>query len=266
MHVVPPMIVQWDVSKPRPSWEIYERLVARLLVNDLSTDMCVTTNAQVPGLISGAVRQVDVLIDARHTTDNSRRIVVDAKKRRRKIDIQHVESFEAFMKDVGATHGYLVSPSGHSEAAERRAQDAITIFIVPLEHIESIDPSSWPACLGSKCREGRVFWDGYPEMSLVVRKMSGPLLAEPTTLTFVHFVGKCDRCGRFHVKCLTCGELFSLDDDEGDHKCRCNLPWFWLASIEQDEHGTPSAELHVIAATGRVMTVTRRPHVKPTRA
>src|SRR6266511_3891389 len=138
-------------SEARPAWEIYERLIARLMVDQLGTDVCVTPNARVRGRISDAVRQIDVLIDARHDTDNSRRIVVEAKKRRRKIDVKDVEALEGLMKDVGATHGYLVAPTGHSPAAEQRAQEAITISIVPLEYIEQIEPSKWPRCLGAAC-------------------------------------------------------------------------------------------------------------------
>lgn len=246
-------------AKPRPDWQVYERLIARLLLDDLSTDLCVTANAQVMGLISRTPRQIDVLIDARHDTDNSRRIIVDAKKRRRRIDVPQVEAFESFMKDVGATHGYLVSPAGHSKAAERRAQQAITIWIVPLERVDAIDPSSWPACQGPKCKNGRVFWDGFPEVSMTVQKVVAAVLMPPERLAFVHYTGKCDRCGRFHVKCLTCKDTLSFDDDDGEHQCGCKLPWFWLASIEQDEHGVPSAELHLVMGTGKVQTVNRRP-------
>src|SRR5688572_2528259 len=89
----------------RPLWQRYERLVARLLVEQTASDLCVTANARVRGRVSGAARQVDVLIDSRHDTDNSRRIVVDAKLHRRKIDIKDVEEFEGFMKDVGAKYG-----------------------------------------------------------------------------------------------------------------------------------------------------------------
>ena len=92
----------------QPDWKKYERLVARLMANQISTDLCVTLNAHVKGIISGRSRQLDALIDSRHDTDNSRRIIVDAKKRTRKVDITHVEAFQGLMEDVGATHGYLV--------------------------------------------------------------------------------------------------------------------------------------------------------------
>jgi restriction endonuclease len=227
-------------------WELYERFIARLMVDQISTDLCVTPNARIKGTISRRIRQLDVLIDRRHDTDNSRRIIVDAKMRRRKIDVVQVEAFEGLMKDVEATHGVLVCPIGHTKAAEKRAQRAITIRLVPLSYLLHFDPSQWDRCQKKGCDRGHVFWDGYPELSL------------GGVLRFVHSVGKCDRCGRFHVKCYRCGELFSMTD-ESDYQCRCKPLWFWLSSIEQDPKGRHSAELHVVLANGRVITVDRRP-------
>src|SRR5689334_1605865 len=132
-------------SRPK-DWEVYERFIARLIADEAPTDLCVTSNARIKGVISGRERQVDVLIDSRHDTDNSRRIVVDAKRRTRKIDVVQVEAFESFMKDVGANHGYLVCPVGHTKAAEKRAQKAISISLVPLHRLKDFDPTLWPRC------------------------------------------------------------------------------------------------------------------------
>lgn len=242
-------------------WELYERMIARLIADQLATDLCVTPNARVVGRISGRSRQLDVLIDSRHDTDNNRRIIVDAKKRKRKIDVTDVEAFRGLMEDVGATHGYLISPSGHTKAAEKRAQMAVSMRIIPLDHIENFDPSTWPACNDARCRHGRVFWDGYPEFSLALKSLDDSADEATKIVSFVHYVGKCDRCGRFHVWCLTCDALLSPpadDDDDTGHQCHCKAPWFWLASIEQDDHGNRSAELHAVLGTGQVITVDRR--------
>lgn len=211
------------------------------------------------GRISGRSRQIDALIDARHDSDNSRRIIVDAKKRKRRIDITDVEAFRGLMDDVGATHGYLICPSGHTKAAEKRAQMAVTISLVPLDHLPNFDPSKWPLCRNTACKQGRVFWDGYPELSPVV--MHG---AQRVRVPFVHSVGKCDRCGRFHVECHRCGDILSVPEDQQDdfgHQCRCGPPWFWIASTEQDKEGASSAELHAVLmnAPPRPVTFNRRP-------
>jgi hypothetical protein len=249
------------MKQPRPDWELYERMIARLVADQSATDLCVSPNARIIGSISKISRQIDVLIEARHDTDNSRRVVVDAKKRRRKIDVKDVEAFLGLMQDVKATHGYLVSPSGHTIAAEKRSQMAVSIRIVPIDRLENFDPSTWPRCKSPRCRDGRVFWDGYPELFLKLRAVGAPAEQEPKTLSFVHYVGKCDRCGLFHVWCTTCGDILSVPEDDADdhgHQCHCRLPWFRLASLEEDEEGSKSAELHAVLGTGQVITADRR--------
>jgi len=244
-----------------PDWQLYERLVARMMADQLSTAYAVTPNAHVLGRISGRSRQIDVLVDLRHDSDNSRRLVVDAKRRRRRVTINDVEAFRGLMEDVGATHGYLVCPHGHTKAAERRAQEKVFIRLVPLDCLEGFDPSTWPQCEAPKCSGGRVFWDGYPELTMRLRSADMSMDNDELLISYVHCVGKCDRCGTFNVKCLTCGDMLSLperDPDDCGHQCRCKPPWFWLASVESDEHGVASAELHVVTASGEPMTVDRR--------
>lgn len=245
------------VSRETPEWELYERLVARMMVEQLETGLCVTPNAHIVGRITGVRRQIDVLIETRHDTDNSRRIIVDAKKRSRKMDVKDVESFRGLMEDVGATHGYLVSPTGYTKTAEKRAQTAVSIRIVPLDRLEDFDPSTWPPCQKKGCVHGRVFWDGYPELTMVLQPLHA---SEPAYYPAVHYVGKCDRCGRFHVRCLVCNDILAPPEDDDDDyglQCSCGPPWFWLASIEEDEDGHDSAELHV-CTIGQVITVDRR--------
>src|SRR6266851_839840 len=102
-----------------------------------------------------------------------------------------------------------------------------------------------------------VFWDGYPELAVKAVPVSVLVGLKPQLLSYVYYVGKCDQCGRFHVKCLTCGDILAPpdgDDDDIGHQCQCRLPGFWLASTEEDEHGAKSAELHAVLGTGRVIT------------
>ena len=246
-----------EMAKPSPNWELYERMIARMVSDQLSTEFCVTPNAHIIGVISKRRRQIDVLIDSRHDTDNSRRIIIDAKIKNRKIDINDVEALLGLMEDVEATHGYLICPAGYTKAAERRAQEVVSIRIIPLDRLENFDPSTWPACMNTKCKNGRIFWDGYPVFLMTILPWGE---RETKDISYIHYVGKCDRCGRFHVKCLTCGDLLSprenCSDDIG-HQCSCKPLWFWLASIEPDEHGRNSAELHAVSIKG-LITVDRR--------
>ena len=56
-------------------------MIARLIADQSATDICVTPNAKVMGKISRTTRQIDVLMDARHDTDNTRPLIIDAKHR-----------------------------------------------------------------------------------------------------------------------------------------------------------------------------------------
>jgi hypothetical protein len=261
MRLLVPSAILKAMKKTQPEWEAYERMVARLAADQIKSDLCVTPNARVTGKISGRSRQVDVLIDARHDTDNSRRIIVDAKKRKRKIDVKDVESFLGLMQDAGATHGYLVSPAGHTKAAEKRAQMAVSIRIVPVDRLANFDPSTWPKCRDPRCKHGRIFWDGYPELSVALRPVEGNGGQREQLVAFLHYVGKCDRCGLFHVWCTRCDAILPVPHQDGDdgHQCSCKPPWFWLASTEEDGDGARSVELHAVLATGPIITVDRRP-------
>jgi hypothetical protein len=89
------------------------------------------------GAITGIKRQVDVLIDARVAEDVLRRVIVDAKFRRRKIDVTDVEAFEGMMKDCRAQRGLLVCSNGFTEAALRRAQEAARLFHARFTSLDS---------------------------------------------------------------------------------------------------------------------------------
>lgn len=249
------------MKQDRPNWEIYERMIARLFADQIDTDLCVTPNARIVGSISNRSRQIDILIEARHDTDNTRRIIIDAKNRKRKITVNDVEAFQGLMTDVGATHGYLVAPSGFTDSSVKRAQELVSIRIIPPDFVENFDPSTWPKCKNDRCAHGRVFWDGYPEVSMKLLPIDGQSRSPAIDKAFVHYVGKCDRCGRFHVLCITCNDILPIpenDDSDFGHQCSCKLPWFWIASVEQDEKGRKSGELHLVLGTGEFQTVDRR--------
>lgn len=202
-------------------WRAYERLVALLSSNEYEDSLTVIPNARVTGLISKRKRQIDILIDYRFNVDLNRRIIIDAKDRKRPIDIKDVESFEGLMKDVCAKRGILVCANGHTKAALRRAQENIGIRIISSDEIDNLDFSSWDNCLHLKCKNGLVLWDAAPGV-----------IVEGTVI--IHFIGKCDECGKFHVWCCSCGNRKVLQIED-DWQCACQGPWFWLTSIEKDE-------------------------------
>jgi hypothetical protein len=84
----------------------------------------ITRNAKVLGRISQTLRQIDVLIEAQ-VLDSPVRVIVDAKKRSKPIDVNDVESFIAMMADVEAHRGILVSTNGYTKTAVSRAHNEV---------------------------------------------------------------------------------------------------------------------------------------------
>lgn len=209
------------------SWKKYERFVAELCSEDYqSPSVTVIPNAKIKGCFSQTTRQIDVLIDSRFGDDRSRRIIVDAKKYNRPLNVKDVESFHGMMLDCSSKVGILVCPNGYSAAAKKRAQDFINLKIVSLEELENLDLELWDDCFSDNCDEkfkrGLVLWDA---------PMGIGSLASPVS---VSCIGKCDVCGDFHIWCWDCDKKFSLSD-ENDAQCNCEHPWFWLTVTEEDE-------------------------------
>ncbi|GMU09650.1 hypothetical protein ASNO1_59040 [Corallococcus caeni] len=213
-----------------------------LLESEKGSDMLtVVPNAHLVGAITGIKRQVDVLIDARVAEDVSRRVIVDAKFRRRKIDVTDVEAFEGMMKDCRAQRGLLICSNGFTEAALRRAQEAITIRLLPAESVEHLDLSSWEPCLGTcavKARGKSGGWVLY-DQPLGFFTRDSPLS--------IQVVGKCDGCSDFHVWCWDCGTHLALCGEEAKAQCSCAR--FWLTSRESEGRDERGNQLESIALT-----------------
>ena len=122
-----------------PDWRIYERVAACFEIEAASMDVSVTPNASLFGAISGVRRQIDILIDARWDEGTERRIIFDAKRRKRKIDVKDVEMFEGLMRDVRASRGVIVCSNGWTKAARTRADEHIDIKLMSVEEAEEID-------------------------------------------------------------------------------------------------------------------------------
>ena len=186
-----------------PTWRVYERCVSAFCMeNFTSLDATVIPNASLVGGINSRKRQIDVLVDRRWYGNSTKRILVDAKMRRRAVDVKQVEAFEGMMKDCGADHGIIVCTNGYTAGARRRAQDLITIMLLNFD--DAVDEFGWQfdACLACGDRgddvPGAVLWD-----YLVTGSGNAWVMLE---------VGKCDKCRTFNVCCQDCGTRFYVPD------------------------------------------------------
>ncbi len=197
-------LLNMNEHEPELRWRVYERVVAALEAEGCGIEYSVTPNARLVGAISRVERQVDVLIDLRWSEDLTGRTIVDAKNYASKIDVRDVELFEGMMRDCGAVRGVLVCPNGYTPAAERRAQDAITIKLLTSSEVDGFSWAQYDGCLGEcneklNCeRNGMVLWDGQHSLGVGGDGTVGGWA--------IVFTGKCDRCHNFHVWCWDCGE------------------------------------------------------------
>jgi hypothetical protein len=208
--------------KMPPDWRIYERVAACFEVESASMNASVLVNASLVGSISQVKRQIDILVDARWTEGVERRIIFDAKLRKRKINVKDVEAFEGLMRDVKASRGVLVCSSGYTGAALARADRNIDIRIMEADMAAELDHAAIDPCplcrIDKRMADGLVFWDGQL----------------PLPLGFgwaIVFTGKCDVCHSFAFWCWDCGEKLVVPDDE-TYVCGCERTW----CIERDEN------------------------------
>lgn len=100
-------------------WKDYEKQIEAHFVEEYPSAR-ITGNAKLPGRYSGIDRQIDLLIEVQ-ACDLSFRIVVDAKCRNQRIDVNDLESFLGLVRDVGAHKAIMISTEGYTEAAIQRA-------------------------------------------------------------------------------------------------------------------------------------------------
>ncbi len=237
-----------------PAWLIYERCVATFAVEEFGgIETTITSNAKILGEISGQERQIDVLVDTRWDARTDGRIIIDAKEHADKIDINDVEAFEGMMRDCRAHHGVIVCTNGHTEGAERRAEDAITITLLTFEQALKFDWAFKPClgpCLtksGRKRQRGMVLWGEY-----IPTGFNG--------LWVIVQTGKCDGCHSFHVWCWDCGVRFIVPN-EHVVKCDCEeREWASVPESPESGHvGEPQSIWLMVREGGLPIALDRRP-------
>ncbi len=204
-----------DSAGGAPCWRIYERVVACFEAQAGRMNASVTPNASIIGSISGVRRQIDVLVDVRWETNANRRVVFDAKLRKRKLTVQDVDAFVGLMTDVQAARGVLVCANGWTKAAKGRADRTIELRLMTEQESEEVDHAAMEPC--PHCRpksskiKGVVFWDG-----------QFPL---PLGGWAIVFTGKCDVCRSFAFWCWDCG-IKDVVPDGTRYECGCERLWF----------------------------------------
>jgi len=105
-----------------PKWKQFEELAAEIQ-RELTPDAKIQTHIKRKGRRSETWREIDILIEIREGQFDLS-IAIDCKDYKDPVDTKDVEAFIAMVEDLDVTKGAIVSASGFSKPAIRRAKDA----------------------------------------------------------------------------------------------------------------------------------------------
>src|SRR4051794_38934892 len=107
-------------EEKRTTWQEFEALVERLH-RGLHRGAKITRDDRILGVNSRCKRQIDIAI--RHKVGpNDILIIVECKRRSRKVDIDGMNAFAAAREDVRAHLGIMVSEKGFTNGARHIAE------------------------------------------------------------------------------------------------------------------------------------------------
>jgi Restriction endonuclease len=197
------------MANDEAKWKVYERMAAKL--EEGFQNCSVVLNHKVIGRRSGVERQVDVWVTGM-VGGHEAQVAVECRLYARKVGIKDVEAFHGFIDDVGADRGVIISPSGFTEGATRRAE-RIELKTLTFEEAEDFD---WSAYWEQE-------WEDEHHRFYTCRSCGGDISWEKDQLTGK--AGTCRSCGAFHVWCHRCNCVhpyeLSTRDKHFFHTIRC---------------------------------------------
>lgn len=201
------------MKKKDAKWKIYENTVASL--KSKYRDSKVQLNKRIKGRRSGVKRQVDVWVSA-DVSGATIKIAVECRcYEKEPIGIKDVDAFYGFLDDVGANKGVMISNSGFTKGAKKRADGAI-IELTPLT-LEDAEQFDWAEYVTDACQISGCW--GNIQWNEMICAEGGSMEPPP------YKAGFCDSCGSFHLRCGNCGTTKAYEQ-ESDVQCDgCEVRW-----------------------------------------
>jgi hypothetical protein len=190
--------------EPEPDWKLYENAIAEI---EESLENCeVKQNYKPIGKLSGVQRQVDVWLSTKIGNNHEVTVAIECRRYNKPVAIKDVEAFVGFLEDVGANKGVMISHSGYTEGAQKRAEAAgIDLKILTVEEAEDFD---WEEFVQNSCQAeecfGTIRWDFSDGDSEA---------------------GRCSNCGSFHITCGNCGWVGLYAEADTEHCAGCDMRW-----------------------------------------
>jgi hypothetical protein len=204
-----PLITPFDLqpeAKPDPKWLVYQKAVAQM--KESFGDCEVIHDHRVMGRRSGIERKVDIWLSVTVGGKHTITVAVECKCFEvAPVQIKDVDAFYGFLDDVGSNKGVMISNTGFTDGAKKRADGStLELETLTLEEAEEFD---WAEYL-DECET-----PGYGCTGSIHWEFEDGKGSE---------AGFCGGCGSLHVKCGECGTVGAYD---GDHfKCDgCDARW-----------------------------------------
>ncbi len=193
------------------NWQEYQAAVGMMYVN-MGFMGTVKQNSYIPNRVTGQNRQVDVWWEM-DIEGHKISTLIDAKFRKKKIDVKVVEEIEALASAVKANKIIIVTNKGWTRPALKRAEFSNTDLrlLTVVEALDLIVPNKWFMCYN--CPDECVAMDS-----------DGVFYRETSKLFFDWYAGKCRNCGDTYFYCPECGNRKILEGDE-TYKCSCMHKW-----------------------------------------
>lgn len=181
------------------TWQEYEDIVYEMFRANYP-DWFFERNVHITGKITGKRRQIDIA-SRTHVVGHPHLIVIDCKKRSKKVDVNDVEGFLGLLDDVDANLGILVTDKGWTSTAEGRTKKGrVRLDIIGPQQIKEYKfPFDYCEYCGSGDRHSSfIQWGSATDLDWDFYK--------------VKEVGRCSWCNILHVKCLKCGSITGIPD------------------------------------------------------
>ncbi|NDV43077.1 restriction endonuclease [Flagellimonas sediminis] len=190
-------------------WQEYQEAVGQLYdqMDGLGT---VRKNITIPDRVTGQPRQVDVWWEIK-LENHTFKILIDAKKRKGKIDVKDVEEIMMLAQSVNADKAIIVTNNEWTIPAEIRAKfDGLDLRILTIdEATDLVVEDKWLMC--KICRKDCVVLDqsGFTTKNGLLNWWLG---------------GKCRNCDSIYINCQDCGGK-GIVNEETEYICNCPILW-----------------------------------------
>jgi hypothetical protein len=194
-------------------WQEYQEAAARMYEQADGIGN-IHRNVFLPDRVTGQPRQIDVLLEVQakwHTI----RILIDAKFRRRRIDVKDVEGVLGLAQAVGADRSVIVAANGWTQPAKAKADfySAELVLLDIDEALELVVENKWQLC--PSCNVDCIIMNH--EGSILIEDELGAGIS-------VYLAGQCRQCGLAFLWCWACGEEGYLEPGES-YVCWCGHAW-----------------------------------------